>query len=173
MRGLTEKTTLSGVRPFLVVTRTMPLPRSPYSAEGTPVMTSTDSMFSTDRLRVPTPCMPLKLALSPIRTPLISTAVPKAALPAVEPPARSERAESVVRSGLRVFPPGNRAATPPMLFICRWSSAVRSIFWVVLMLSLDFSAVTTTSSRARELTERVMTRSSMLAETASFRVSDT
>ena len=157
-----EETILRGVRPLRVVTFTIPLPRSPYSAEGTPVMTSTDSMLSTEMLRVPAPAMPPKLALPPIRTPLTSTAVPKAALPAVEPEERREKELSVVRSGLMVLPPGSSAATPPILLICRWSSAVRFIFWVVLMLSFDVSAVTTTPSRARLLSCSSITRSDTL-----------
>ena len=155
---------LSGVRPLRVVTLTMPLPRSPYSAEGTPVITSTDSMLSTVMLRVPVPAIPPKLALPPMRTPLTSTAVLNAALPAVEPAERREKALSVVRSGLMVLPPGSSAATPPMLLICRWSRAVRLMVWVVLMLSLEVSAVTTTPSRARLLRARVISRPSMLSD---------
>ena len=159
-----------GVRPFFVVTRTMPLPRSPYSALGTPVITSTLSMFSTEMLLVPIPAMAEKLALSPIRTPFTSTAVEKAALPASEPAALRDRALSWVRSGLMVFPPGRRAPIPSTPLIWRWSRAVRPIFWVVLRLSLEVSAVTTTSFRARVFSEILIMMSSMSLVTFISRV---
>ena len=76
-------------------------------------------MFSTERLRVSVPERPPKLALSPILTPSISMAVLKAAFPAVLVPERRERTVLVVRSGFSVFPPGRRAAIPPILFIWR------------------------------------------------------
>ena len=115
MRGFTANVTLTGVRPFLVLILTIPELRSPYSADGTPVMTSMDSMFSTATLRVSVPPICPNEALLPSRTPSTSTAVPNAAFPLVAPPSRSENEFSAVRSGLTVLPPGRRAAMSVVL----------------------------------------------------------
>ena len=125
VRGFTENVRLTGVRPFLVFIFTIPLLRSPYSAEGTPVITSMDSMFSTATLLVSTPPMSPNEALLPSLTPSTSTAVPKAEFPTLEPPSRSENWLSAVRSGLIVFPPGRRAATSVMFESWRWFRASR------------------------------------------------
>ena len=70
----------------------MPLFTSPYSAEGTPVMTSTDSILPTATLRVPTPSIAPNEALLPMRTPSTSTAVANRAFPRLSaPPSRSEK----------------------------------------------------------------------------------
>ena len=50
--GLTVSARLNGVRPRFVWIFTIPEPRSPYSAEGTPEITSTDSTLSTATLRM-------------------------------------------------------------------------------------------------------------------------
>ena len=115
-----------------------------------------DSMFSTATLLVPAPLISPKDALLPMRTPSTSTAVPKDALPVVAPPSRRERGLSTVRSGLTVFPPGRRAETSVMLDICRWLRASRPRLCEVLRPSLAFCAVTTTSSRASELSARAI-----------------
>ena len=148
--GFTDNVILTGVRPFLVFILINPLDKSPYSADGTPVTTSMDSMFSTATLLVPTPEGSLREALLPKRTPSISTAVPKAALPMLCPPSLRERILLAVRSGLTVLPPGSRAAMSDILDICRWSSASRPMLREVFRPSLGLWAVTVTSSRARE-----------------------
>ena len=152
-----------------MLTFTIPELRSPYSADGTPVMTSTDSMLSTDRLLVSIPFIPASPALLPILTPSISRAVPKAALASEEPPALRERALAEVRSGLTVFPPGRRATISAIFDICRWSMASRPRVWDVLRPSLGRCAVTTTSSRASELTDIRMTRLSRSRDASSSR----
>ena len=102
-------------------------------------------------LRVSTPARAPKPALLPRRTPSTSTAVPKAALPAVLPPWRREKLVAVVRSGFMVLPPGSRADTSEREDICRWLSASRPRVVVVLRPVFALSAVTVTSSIAREL----------------------
>ena len=72
---------MSGVRPFLVLILTIPLPRSPYSADGTPEMTSMEETFSVEMFLVPEPVICPKDALFPTRTPSTSRAVPNEALP--------------------------------------------------------------------------------------------
>ena len=107
----------TGVRPLRVLILTIPAFRSPYSADGTPVITSIDSMFSTATFLVSTPPISPKEALLPRRTPSTSTAVPNAALPVVAPPSLRENVFSDVRSGLTVFPPGSNAAISEVLVI--------------------------------------------------------
>ena len=150
VRGFTEKVTLTGVRPLRVLILTIPELRSPYSAEGTPVITSMDSMFSTATLRVSVPPISPNDALLPSLTPSTSTAVPNAAFPVLEPPSLSENAFSAVRSGLTVFPPGRRAAISVVFDSWRWFKASRPRLWDVPRPSFAFCAVTTTSSRASE-----------------------
>ena len=124
-------------------------------------MTSMDSMFSTATLLVSTPPMSPNEALFPSLTPSTSTAVPKAEFPTLEPPSRSENWFFAVRSGFMVFPPGRRAATSVMFESWRWFRASRPRLWLVLSPSFAFWAVTTTSSRARELSLRRMSSPSM------------
>lgn len=129
--------------------RTIPLLRSPYSTDGTPVITSMDSMFSVRIFLVSEPLGSPKEALFPTRTPSTSSAVPKAAFPADEPPSRRDSTLFTVRSGFIVFPPGRRALTSVMLDIWRCSSAVDPKVRLVFSPSFFLWAVTTTSSRAR------------------------
>ena len=99
----------------------MPDEMSPYSAEGTPVITSTSSMFDEAMLRVLAPDGSPIEALVDSRTPSTSTAVPNWALPAVEPPLRSENFASLadVRSGLAVLPPGSSEEMSDASTTCR------------------------------------------------------
>ena len=174
VRGLTENVTLTGVRPLRVCILTIPLLRSPYSADGTPVMTSIDSMFSTATLLVLAPDISENEALLPNLTPSTSTAVPKAAFPAEEPPSLSDMALAVVRSGLTVLPPGRSAATSVMLDIWRWFNASLPSEWDVPSPSFGLLAVTTTSSRAREfscmmtLMSAISSVTFMLIETVTY-----
>ena len=114
----------------------IPLFKSPYSAEGTPVMTSTDSISATEMLRVSIPVILPKEELLPMRTPSTSIAVPKAALPADEPPSRREKILLLVKSGTFVFPPGRRAEISLTFDICRCSSALLPMLSVVFSFSL-------------------------------------
>ena len=148
VRGLIDSNMFQGVFPFRVWILTIPLFKSPYSAEGTPVMTSTDSISATVIFRVSTPLILPNEPLFPIRTPSTSTAVPNAALPAVDPPSRNEKILLVVRSGTLVFPPGRRAEISLTLDTCRCSNAWFPIVSVVFNSFLGACAVTTTSSSA-------------------------
>ena len=167
--GFTENVTLSGDLPLFVRILTMPLPRSPYSAEGTPDITSTDSTLSTAILRVSTPVISPKPALLPIRTPSTSTAVENAALPAAVPPERTEKLDAAVRSGLEVLPPGSSAAMSVILLSCRWSRALRPMSWEVPIPSFGLCAVTTTSWSARLLSFILISKLSMSRETVIVR----
>ena len=138
-----------GVSPLRVLILTIPLFRSPYSAEGTPVMTSMDWTFSVEMFLVPVPDIDPKEALFPTLTPSTSSAVPNAAFPAARPPERNDTTLSVVRSGFTVFPPGRRALISVTLDIWRWFNAFAPNFSDVFMPSLSRSAVTTTLLRAK------------------------
>ena len=148
VRGLMDSSTFHGVFPFFVCILTIPLFKSPYSAEGTPVMTSTDSISATEMLRVSIPVILPKEELLPMRTPSTSIAVPKAALPADEPPSRREKILLLVKSGTFVFPPGRRAEISLTFDICRCSSALLPMLSVVFSSLFGACAVTITSFRA-------------------------
>ena len=148
VRGLTDRRIFHGVLPFLVCIFTIPLFRSPYSAEGTPVTTSTDSISATLMLRVSIPLMLPKEELLPMRTPSTSTAVPNAALPADEPPSLNENTLLLVRFGTFVFPPGRREEISLTLDTCKCSNALLPMTRVVFSSLLGACAVITTSSNA-------------------------
>ena len=88
--GVVDMPMFQGVLPFLVFMITTPEDISPYSTDGTPLMTSTDSMFEEAMLLV---VLPDTLPVRPFReelvkdalleslTPSTSMAVPKATLP--------------------------------------------------------------------------------------------
>lgn len=132
-----------------VFSRTIPDEISPYSTDGTPVMTSTDSMLVEAMLRVLAPSKSPSEALVERRTPSTSTAVPNDALPTVEPPSRSENRVSFIKSGLTVLPPGSRAEISDALTIWRWSMALPPTVREVAMASGTSRAVTTTFSSVR------------------------
>ena len=148
--GLLARVTIYGVTPLRVLIFTIPELMSPYSAEGTPEMTSTDSMSLDDILLVATPAGSSKLPLLDSLTPSTSTAVPKVGLPAsAAPPVLMLNLCSDTSDGLVVTPPGRRAEMSATFMACTWSRAVLSIIrLVVALLSFD-CAVTTTLSRAR------------------------
>ncbi len=136
--------------PFLVLTLTIPAPTSPYSTEGTPEITSTDSTLLEAMLLTVTPVAPEKLALFESLTPSTSTAVPNDAFPASElPPALMLNLWAESRLGLAVAPPGRRPPMSARLTIWTWSSAVLSIVRLVVALFSFSFAVTTTPSRVR------------------------
>ena len=116
VRGLVEKETCQGDLPLRVLILTIPLLISPYSTEGTPEITSTDSTFADERLRVLAPAVSLNTALLERRTPSTSTAVPK--LAPDSPPVRISNRGDVVKLGLIVFPPGINAIKSETFTIC-------------------------------------------------------
>ena len=128
---------------------------SPYSTEGTPVMTSTDSTLVEAMLLVATPFIWLveenwpKAALFERRTPSTSTAVPKEALPSSAPEARMLNCCSLVRLGLAVAPPGIRPEMLETFISWTCSRAVLSMVRGVVAAELLSWAVTTAPSRAR------------------------
>ena len=163
----------SGVFPFLVLILTTPDPISPYSTEGTPVITSTDSTLADAMLLVDTPFTSEYEALFESRTPSTSTAVPKDALPCSPVPARMLNCFSDVRALDWVAPPGRRLAMSDTFIICTCSSAVLSIVREVVA-ELPFSfAVTTASSSARLSRESLIDRFVMLLLRSISRVSVT
>ena len=135
--------------PLRVEIFTTPDEISPYSAEGTPVTTSTDSIFVEAMLRVLAPDISPSEALVEMRTPSTSTAVPNEAFPAAEPPLRSEKTLSLVRSGFIVLPPGSSDEISEAFTICRWSMALPPIVREVAMALGASLAVTTTLSSFR------------------------
>ena len=156
MFGLVESVTVYGVLPFLVLIFTTPDVMSPYSTDGTPVMTSIDSTFVDAMLLTEAPETPAvvfvkeaKLPLFERRTPSTSTAVPKDTFPASPEPERMLNVWFVRRSGLRVAPPGSRLDTSATFSIWIWSRAALSIVLLVVALLLLSCAVTTTLSRVR------------------------
>ena len=137
------------MRPLRVEILTIPEEMSPYSADGTPVTTSIDSMDVEAMLRVLTPDISPSEAFVDRRTPSISTAVPKEAFPAFEPPSRSEKTLSFIRSAFTVLPPGRSVEISETLTICRWLMAFPSMVREVAMALVDSRAVTTTLSSFR------------------------
>ena len=119
--------TMKGDFPLRVFTFTMPLLRSPYSTDGTPVTTSTLSILAVLRVRVPAPSVSPGVALLSSRTPSTSMAVPNEALPIS--PLLLRRAIRVSRSNelFHVLPPGRRLMMSPRFKACRLSSAKRSM----------------------------------------------
>ena len=154
--------TVQGVLPFLVLIFTTPEVISPYSTEGTPVMTSTDSTLEEAMLLVAAPFIWLveenwpKEPLFESRTPSTSTAVPKEALPSSAVEARMLNCCSLVRLGLVVAPPGIRPAMLETFISWTWSRAVLSMVREVVAAALLSCAVTTAPSRARLSGERAM-----------------
>ena len=156
--GLVDMVTIQGVLPFLVLIFTTPEPMSPYSTEGTPVMTSTDSMLEEAMLLVLTPLrsgLPpestAKDALSDRRTPSTSTAVPKEALP--DSPLSAARMLNcllLTRLLSVVTPPGRRLAMSPTFMTCTCSRAVLSMVREVVA-ALSFSLAVTTALCNRRL----------------------
>ena len=137
--GLVDIVMVSGVRPRRVLIFTTPDDISPYSTLGTPVMTSTDSIFDDAMLLV---LMPLnepllefvKEALLLSLTPSTSTAVVKELLPPSALPPRMLNCFSVVRVGSLVAPPGSRLLMSETFITCTWSSAVLSMVRAVVAL---------------------------------------
>ena len=118
---------MKGDFPLRVFTLTTPFERSPYSTEGMPVITSTLSMFEALTVRVDAAIVSPVEALLSRRTPSISMAVPKEALPFSCVPLRRLRRSSLISVAFSVFPPGNRVEISPKFSICWLSSAVRSM----------------------------------------------
>ena len=124
--------TMKGDLPLRVFTFTTPFDRSPYSTEGMPVTTSTDSMFDVLSVRVEAP------AVSPIspllfrRMPSTSMAVPNEALPLSAVPLRRAMRLSFISVGLMVFPPGISVVMSPTFISCWLSSVVRSMVYDVV-----------------------------------------
>ena len=155
--GFVDIVMMYGVFPFRVLIFTMPEDMSPYSTEGTPVMTSMDSTFVEAMLLVLTPLAPelllenaLNEALLESLIPSTSTAVPNEALP-LSPillsPARMLNCWSPSNDGLMVRPPGRRLLTSVRFIIWMCSRAVLSIIlFVVAELSFSFAVITTPSS---------------------------
>ena len=100
-------------------------------------------------LRVEAPVVSLAAALLSSRTPSISMAVPNEALPFSCVLLRRAILLSSISVGLTVLPPGSRVAMSPMLSICCWSRAVRSMVYEVVASSCLRLAVTVTSSSRR------------------------
>ena len=139
----------------------MPFDRSPYSTDGMPVMTSTDSMFETPMLRRSVPAVSAVEALLPIRMPSSSMAVPNEALPiSLPPPAcRAMRLLPVVRFwSPAVLPPGS--SEPISLMLMSWACSIvrRSMTCELPDVSVRVCAVTTTSSIERFASRSVRSR---------------
>ena len=155
--GLVDMVTVHGVFPFLVFIFTTPDAISPYSTEGTPVITSTDSTLDEAMLLVDTPLTLLlvveasaKEALLDRRTPSTSTAVPKEELPPSEPaPARMLNCLAEVRLLDSVAPPGSRLEMSNTFISCTCSRAVLSMVRAVVAELPSSRAVTTAFSRVR------------------------
>lgn len=140
--------TMNGVLPLRVRIFTTPFDRSPYSTDGMPVTTSTDSMFETPRLRRSAPLVSESVALFASRMPSTSTAVPNEALPSSLPlPAcRAMRELPEARFwSPTVLPPGSSVAMWLMLSIWACSIVRRSMTYDEPDSSLRRCAVTTTS----------------------------
>ena len=148
--------TMKGDLPLRVFTFTTPFDRSPYSTDGMPVTTSTDSMFDVPSVRVEAPVVS---PISPLlfrRMPSTSIAVPNAALPFSDVPLRRAMRLSFISVGLRVFPPGISVVMSPTFISCWLSSVVRSMVYEVVASSVFLLAVTVTSSSFRFSCFRVM-----------------
>ena len=166
--GLVESVTMKGVLPFLRLTFTTPEPMSPYSTEGTPVITSTDSMLEETMLLVETPLTGLlskseaatKDALLDRRTPSTSTAVPKEADPFSPEPARMLNCFSEVSDGSTVAPPGRRLEMSETFISWTWSRAMRSMVRVVVA-ELPSSCAVTMALSSERLSGLSSTRKSM------------
>ena len=156
--GLVDMVTFHGVFPLRVLILTTPLPMSPYSTDGTPVMTSTDSILDDAMLFVDAPLTeperPLRSelvndALFDRRTPSTSIAVPNDELPLSPLAERRLICWSLTREGFTLAPPGRRLEMSLMFIIWTCSRAVLSMVLDVAA-ELEFScAVTTALSRVR------------------------
>ena len=110
--------TIKGDFPLRVFTFTIPFERSPYSTDGIPVTTSTDSIFTVLTVRVEAPAVSPVSLLLPRRMPSTSMAVPNEVFPFSVSPLRRAIRLSFIRVGLMVFPPGISVAISPTLMIC-------------------------------------------------------
>ena len=157
--GLVDMVSVQGVLPRWVLILTTPEDMSPYSTEGTPVMTSTDSTLEEAMLLVVTPDTLVKEALFVSRTPSTSTAVLK------EPPPRMEKVWLLVSVDAPVFPPGSSALMSVTFMTWTCSRATLSMVLDVAA-ELEFSlAVTTALSRLRlSRTRRKLTVKSLSTE---------
>ena len=140
---------MKGDLPLRVFTLTTPFDRSPYSTDGIPVTTSTDSMFDVLSVRVEAPVVSPISPLLFIRMPSTSMAVPNEALPFSDVPLRRAMRLSFISVGLMVLPPGISVVISPRLSSCWLSSVVRSMVYDVVDSSVLRFAVTVTSSSFR------------------------
>ena len=178
MFGLVLNLIMSGDLPALDFTSTAPDVRSPYSADGMPLMTSMDSMLSVEsdltsmpRAGVPerlsSPELPLttglsvwRLALLDIGAPSTMTAVPRLFITDAElavSPGTIGRAVRMVmdceldRSGFVIATPGSNAMASANELVCMWSIACLEMLEAVLLPALLPVATTTTSLNLKDV----------------------